>query len=120
MLRRFLQAKIHQASVTETNLHYEGSLTVDRDLLDAAGLFPDEAVDVYNISNGHRFATYIIEGERGSRKIGVNGAAAHLASVGDRIIIAAYCELTPDEIESHQPVVLVLHDDNRIKRTAHP
>jgi len=115
MLRRFLKAKLHQASVTQTDLHYEGSLTVDQNLLDAAGMLPDEQVDVYNITNGHRFTTYILVGEAGSGVIGVNGAAAHMADVGDQVIVATYCDLHTDEIEGHKSVVIVLDENNRPK-----
>lgn len=118
MLRRFLRSKLHQARVTETNLHYEGSLTVDLDLADAAGLQVDEQVEVYNISNGNRFTTYVIAGERGSGVIGVNGAAAHMADVGDSVIVVAYCDLSPEEIESHQSTVLILDENNRIRSRA--
>ncbi len=115
MLRRFLKAKLHMARVTQTDLHYEGSLTVDQNLLDAAGMLPDEQVEVYNIANGHRFTTYILLGKAGSGIIGVNGAAAHLANVGDQVIVATYCDLHSEEIEEHKPVVLVLDENNRPK-----
>ncbi len=118
MLRRFLKAKLHQARVTQTDLHYKGSLTVDRNLLELTDMLPNEQVDVYNITNGQRFTTYIIVGEPGSGIIGVNGAAAHLASVGDQVIVATYCDLFPEEIEGHEPVVVVLDDNNRPKTAA--
>jgi aspartate 1-decarboxylase len=113
MTRRFLKAKLHKAHVTETELEYEGSLTIDRDLMDAAGILPNEAVDVYNITRGTRFTTYAIVGERGKGDLKVNGAAAHLAEVGDRIIVVTYCDLHSNEIEGHEPVVLVLDENNR-------
>ncbi|HEX05677.1 MAG TPA: aspartate 1-decarboxylase [Bacteroidetes bacterium] len=113
MLRRFLKAKLHQARVTQTDLHYSGSLTVDKDLLDLMDMLPDERVEIYNITNGHRFNTYILEGEAGSGIIGVNGAAAHLANVGDLIIAATYCDLYPEEIEGHKAKVVVLDEHNR-------
>jgi aspartate 1-decarboxylase len=118
MLRRFLKAKLHQATVTQTNLLYSGSLTVDSNLLDAVDMLPDEQVEIYNITNGHRFRTYILKGDAGSGIIGVNGAAAHLASVGDQVIIATYCDLEPEEIEGHKALVLLLDENNRPKDPA--
>jgi aspartate 1-decarboxylase len=102
------------ARVSETELEYVGSLTMDRDLMDAAGILPDEQVEVYNITRGSRFVTYAIEGERGSGDMKVNGAAAHLAEVGDKIIVATYCDLTPEEIPAHESTVHVLDENNRI------
>jgi len=112
MVRRFLKSKIHRARVTRTDLDYTGSLTVDRDLLDAADIATNEQVDVYNVTTGSRFTTYAIEGERGSGTIGVNGAAAHLAGVGDLVIIATYCDLTEDEVTGHRPKVLLVDESN--------
>ena len=117
MYRRFLLSKLHRAAVTETNMDYAGSLTVDLDLLDAAGILPEEQVDVYNITRGTRFTTYAIAGERGERQICVNGAAAHLAKTGDRIIVATYCDLGPDEIKQHKARVVVLDETNTIQQT---
>jgi aspartate 1-decarboxylase len=113
MLRRFLKSKIHRARVTQTNLDYVGSVTIDRNLLDSADIAVNEQVDVYNITTGSRFSTYAIEGQRGSGIIGVNGAAAHLASVGDNVIIVTYCDLSGDEISSHRPKVLLVDKNNR-------
>ena len=113
MLRRFLKAKIHRATVTQTELDYVGSLTVDPDLLDKTGILPHEQVDVYNITSGSRFTTYVIVGERGKGEMCVNGAAAHHAEVGDRIIVVTYCDLAEDEIANHNPVVLLVDDNNR-------
>lgn len=114
MLRLFLRSKLHGLVVTETNLDYEGSLTLDRDLMDAAGLLPNEQIDIYNITSGHRFTTYVIEGRRGSGEACVNGAAAHLAKVGDRIIVACYAALEKHEWTAHQPRVLRVGEGNRV------
>ncbi len=103
-----LKAKIHRARVTQSDLHYEGSITVDRDLLDQAGILVYEQVDVLNINNGARFTTYTIEGERGSGIIGVNGAAARLVQEGDLVIICAFCQLSEDESKTHQPRILLI------------
>ncbi|MFQ5669384.1 MAG: aspartate 1-decarboxylase [Acidobacteriota bacterium] len=113
MRRFFLRAKIHGCIVTEASQDYVGSLTLDRDLLDAAGLCPFEQVDVYNISRGGRFRTYLIEGARGRGQVCVNGAAAHLARRGDRIIIAAYCQLEKAEMASHVPRLVFVDGENR-------
>ena len=94
MIRRLLKSKIHRATVTEANIEYEGSVTIDRDLMDAADLVPYEQVDLWNCSNGNRLATYVIEGERGQRQICVNGAAAHLMKPGDLVIIASWADVT--------------------------
>lgn len=115
MIIEMLKAKIHRATVTQCDLHYEGSITVDRDLLDAAGILINEKVDVLNITNGNRFTTYTIEGARGSGIIGINGAAAHLANPDDLVIICAYCALDADEAKTHQPKVLLLNDKNQVK-----
>jgi aspartate 1-decarboxylase len=114
MLRPFLRAKIHRARVTRSDLDYIGSITIDRDLLDAAGLLPLEEVDVYNLTRGTRFTTYCIGGARASGEIGVNGAAAHLAEAGDLVIICTYCRLEPGEIESHRARVVLVGEGNRV------
>ena len=108
-----MKAKIHRATVTQVDLDYVGSVTIDRDLLDAADIAINEQVDIYNITNGSRITTYAIEGPRGSGIIGVNGAAAHHANVGDLVIIVTYCDLTPEEIPGHKPVVLLVDEKNR-------
>lgn len=117
MKRTFLYSKIHRATVTDADLHYEGSISIDMDLVDAAGLMLNERVEIYNVTNGNRLATYVIEGERGSGMIQINGAAAHLATRGDIVIIAAYCELTAEEMKSHQPRVVLVDENNRIKQS---
>ncbi|MBU6155225.1 MAG: aspartate 1-decarboxylase [Bdellovibrionales bacterium] len=115
MIFTFLKAKLHRATVTEANLDYEGSVTIDRDLLDAAGILINERVEVYDISNGNRFSTYAIEGARGSGVICINGAAAHLCKPDDLVIICAYVGLSEQEIQSHRPRVVLLDQFNRIK-----
>jgi aspartate 1-decarboxylase len=117
MRREMLRAKIHRAVVTETNVEYEGSLTLDRDLMEAADILPFERIDVYNVSNGARFSTYVIIGPAGSGTVCVNGAAARLAAAGDRIIIAAYGSYDDAELIawSHQPKVVLVDERNRVK-----
>lgn len=114
MLRTMFKSKIHRATVTDAALHYVGSLTVDLDLMDAADLLPGEKVSVVNISNGNRFETYLIAGERGSGVIGVNGAAAHLAHIGDLVIVISYAQLSTDELGWFQPSVVHVDAKNRI------
>ncbi|WP_062350150.1 aspartate 1-decarboxylase [Herbidospora yilanensis] len=114
MLRTMLTAKIHRATVTQADLHYVGSLTVDEDLLDAAGLLAGEQVHVVDIDNGARLVTYTIPGPRGSGIIGVNGAAARLVSPGDLVIIIAYGQLTDAEARVFTPKVVHVDRDNRI------
>jgi aspartate 1-decarboxylase len=109
-----LKCKLHRAAVTQADLHYEGSISIDQDLLEAAGLLPNEQVDVLNINNGQRFTTYAITAPRGSRMFCVNGAAARLAQVGDRIIVVAYAGMDQAEAEQFEPNVIMLDEDNRI------
>lgn len=101
-----LKSKIHRVTVTEADLDYIGSITIDEDLMDAAGIIENEKVEIYNITNGERFATYAIRGERGTGVIGINGAAAHKALVGNLLIIAAYAQMTPDEAREWHPTVI--------------
>ena len=115
MLREFLKSKIHRAIITQADLNYEGSLTIDETLMDAAGIARYEKIDIYNITNGCRFSTYAIPGERDSGTIGLNGAAARLGSVGDLIIIASYVHLPEDQINDHEPIVVLANEKNRIK-----
>lgn len=115
MLRVFLKAKIHRATVTAADLNYEGSLTIDRDLMDAAGIAEFEQVKVYNINNGERFETYAIEGRRGSGVIGLNGAAARKGLIGDLIIIATYGLVADSEAAGHSPAILLLDAQNNVK-----
>lgn len=116
MLRYFLKSKIHQATITQAELYYEGSLTIDEDLMDSASMLEYEKVSVVNINNGERFETYIIKGERGSGTICLNGAAARKGAVGDRIIIMTYCSLSDDEIEGFEPKVIMVDKKNQIKQ----
>ena len=109
-----LKAKIHRATVTCAHLDYEGSVTIDRTLLTAAGILPYERVEIYNVTRGTRLATYAIEGEAGSGAIEINGAAAHLAGPGDLVILAAYCEMTPEEAPFHRPSLVFVDGRNRI------
>lgn len=111
-----LKAKIHRAVVTQAELDYVGSITVDEDLLDAAGILEYEKVQIVDINNGSRFETYTIAGERGSGVMCLNGAAARCVSVHDRIILMAYAEMTPEESKSHHPTVIFVDDDNKISR----
>ena len=107
-----LKAKIHRATVTQTDLHYEGSITIDAALLETAGILPYEQVDVLNINNGQRFTTYAIEGERGSGVIGINGAAARLAQSGDLVIICAFAQFTTEEASKHNPTIVFVNEQN--------
>jgi aspartate 1-decarboxylase len=115
MFREFLKAKIHRATITESNLHYTGSLTIDEELMEKAGIAPNERIHVFNINTGSRFETYALPGEKGGRKIGLNGAAARMGEIGDLIIIVSYCYLSEDEIPGHKSRVVVLGEDNRIE-----
>ena len=115
MTRKMLRAKIHRATVTQADIDYEGSVTIDRDLLDATDLLPNEAVCIWDVTNGHRLETYAVEGERGSGVICVNGAAAHLVRPGDLVIIAAYTWLDEAEARAHKPKVVFVDEHNRIK-----
>ena len=109
-----LQSKIHRATITDANLHYVGSITIDRDLLDAAAMRVGQKIDIVNINNGERFSTYIIPGERGKRDICLNGAAARKVQVGDKIIIIAYASMSEEEADKHNPKIVILEDDNSI------
>ncbi len=115
MLVTMLRCKLHRATVTECDLHYEGSLSLDANLIKAAGLLVNERIEVYNINTGARFATYIIEAPAGSDQVGLNGAAARLACVGDRIIICAYAAMTEEEAKAHKPRVIVLDEKNEFE-----
>lgn len=115
MQRYMLKSKIHRATITEANLFYEGSLTVDRTLMDEVGLLPFEKIKVYNINNGERFDTYVIEGQPGSGHICLNGAAARKGLVGDLIIICSYALYAEEELVNYLPRIVTLHPDNTIK-----
>ncbi|MGW6060540.1 aspartate 1-decarboxylase [Streptomyces sp. NPDC055189] len=115
MLRTMFKSKIHRATVTQADLHYVGSVTIDADLLDAADLLPGELVHIVDITNGARLETYAIEGERGSGVIGINGAAAHLVHPGDKVIIISYAQVDDAEARTLRPkVVHVEGENNRI------
>jgi aspartate 1-decarboxylase len=112
-----LKCKLHRACVTHSELDYEGSCAIDRELLERAGILPYEQIQIYNLANGERFTTYAIEAERGSRVISINGAAAHKASPGDRVIICAYASLNEAELEAFKPSLVYLDEHNRVVRT---
>jgi aspartate 1-decarboxylase len=109
-----LYSKLHRATVTEANLDYVGSITIDQELLDASKMLIGQKVDIVNINNGERFSTYIIAGERGKREICLNGAAARKVQIGDKIIIIAYTSLEVEEAKTFQPKIVILDDDNSI------
>ncbi len=109
-----LKSKIHRLTVTETDLNYEGSLSLDRDLMDLADIKPYERVEVYNINNGARFSTYVIPAPRGSGTVRLNGAAARLGFKGDLIIVASYGEYEEAELESYRPILVYVDEKNRV------
>jgi len=119
MQLHMLKSKIHRATITEADLNYEGSLTIDKELLDAVDLQPYERVMVYNINNGERFDTYAIEGEPGSGVIGLNGAAARKGLIGDQIIIVSYAFFTAEELTAYHPKIVLLNKSNQIKKWLH-
>lgn len=112
MIFKMLYSKLHRAHVTHIELHYNGSLGIDRDLMDAAGLVEYQQVDVVNVANGKRFTTYVFEEPRGSRRIGVYGAAAHLANPGDIVIILCYAMMDAKEAKAYTPKVVILNENN--------
>jgi len=113
--RTLLKSKIHRARVTHAALHYEGSVTIDRDLLEAADILCHEQVQIYNITSGERFTTYAIEGDAGSGAICINGAAAHLAKPDDLVIIASYAEYTEAEARAHHPKLVYVDEQNAVR-----
>lgn len=115
MTRTMFKSKIHRATVSHADLDYEGSVTIDRDLLQAADLYEHEKVAIWNVTNGARIETYTLEGEAGSGIVCVNGAAAHHFSPGDLVIIASWCQLDEAEARVHQPTVVLVDESNRIK-----
>ncbi len=114
MRRTLFKSKIHRATVTHADLDYEGSVTIDADLLDAADIFPNEAVHLWNVTNGNRLMTYALEGERGSGVVCANGAAAHHFTAGDLVIIATFAEMDTEEARDYQPTVVLVDEHNRI------
>jgi aspartate 1-decarboxylase len=115
MTRKLMRAKIHRATVTQADVDYEGSITIDRTLMDAADLLPNEAVSVWNVTNGNRFETYVVEGRRDGGEICVNGAAAHLVTPGDLVIIAAFAWLDEAAARRHEPTVVFVDGQNRVR-----
>lgn len=115
MRRTMLKSKVHRVTVTEACLHYEGSFTLDEALMEAADLVPYERIEIYNINNGERFATYVIPGPRGHGDACINGAAARLGDKGDLIIVASYADLEPHEIEDFSPVNVYVDANNAIR-----
>ena len=113
MYRTLLKSKIHRATVTACELHYEGSCAIDEDLMDAADLGENEQIHIWNINNGERFVTYAIKGERGSGMISVNGSAARRAAVGDLIIIAAFAQVHEERVAGHHPPLVFVDERNR-------
>jgi aspartate 1-decarboxylase len=114
MERIMLKSKIHDARVTDKNVNYQGSITLDKDLIKKTGLFPFEQVHVYNISNGERFITYVIQEEKKSGVVRLNGAAAHKVNIGDRLIVASYALMSDEEADSYNPKILILDKKNQV------
>ncbi|MBS4199482.1 aspartate 1-decarboxylase [Bacillus sp. FJAT-49732] len=119
MFRTMMNGKIHRATVTEANLNYVGSITIDGDILEKVGMLPNEKVQIVNNNNGARFETYIIEGEKGSGVICVNGAAARLVQPGDIVIIISYALVPEEKAHSHRPKIALMTKDNKIKDMIH-
>lgn len=111
------KAKLHRLRVTQADLYYEGSITIDEELLDTAGILPYEKVQVVNVNNGNRLETYTIPGEPGERTVCLNGPAARLAATGDQVIVISYAELTPSEARQHHPRVVLVDEDNNVEET---
>ncbi|MGI6678552.1 MAG: aspartate 1-decarboxylase [Dehalobacterium sp.] len=119
MFLTMFKSKLHRATVTQADINYVGSVTIDKDLLHQAGILPGEKVQIVNINNGERFETYTIEGEAGSGILCINGAAARLVQVGDRVIVISYALMNEEEAQAFQPTVLVLDKQNSIVRVKH-
>ncbi|MGI8761964.1 MAG: aspartate 1-decarboxylase [Jatrophihabitantaceae bacterium] len=124
MYRTMFKSKIHRATVTQAELHYVGSITIDAELMDAADLLPGEQVALVDVTNGARLETYVIEGDRGSGVIGINGAAAHLVHPGDLVIVISYATMSDAEAKAYLPKVVFVDGDNRVAHLgadlAHP
>ncbi|MFB1049335.1 aspartate 1-decarboxylase [Paraliobacillus sp. JSM ZJ581] len=114
MYRTMMHAKIHRAKVTEANLNYVGSITIDQDIIDQVGILPHEKVQIVNNNNGARLETYVIPGERGSKVVCLNGAAARLVQLNDIIIIVAYASLSDEELKNFKPKVAIMNEDNEV------
>jgi aspartate 1-decarboxylase len=119
MLIPMLHSKIHRANVTHSELHYNGSMGIDLDYIEQAGMMEGQQIDVLNINNGERFTTYIIAEPRGSKNFGIYGAAAHLADPGDKVIIIAYAQMEPLEAKNYKPTILIMDDDNNLLSELH-
>ncbi len=115
MIRTMLQAKLHRARVTQAILDYEGSCGIDEELLDLSGILPNQYIEIYNVTNGERFCTYAIRAQRGSGDITLNGAAARRVAIGDVLIICAYSQYNEAELASHEPIVLLMDENNRVR-----
>ena len=111
------KAKLHRLRVTEADLYYEGSITIDEELLEASGILPYEKVQVVNVNNGARLETYTIPGEPGERTVCLNGPAARLAAQGDQVIVISYADMTPEEARDHEPRVVLVDENNDVKET---
>lgn len=116
MYLNMLKSKIHRATVVQSELDYVGSITIDEALMEAAGIYEYEKVQIADVNNGNRFETYVIAGERNSGMICLNGAAAHMVDINDKIIIMSYAQMTPEEIKNNKPKVVFVDDDNKITR----
>ena len=114
MIVTMMKGKIHRATVTQADLHYEGSISIDEDLLDRSGILPNEQVDILNITNGERFTTYAIKAPRGSKTFGLNGAAARRVQIGDKIIIITYCAMEAEKARNYAPNVVLLDENNEV------
>lgn len=114
MYIQILKSKIHRAKITQAELHYVGSITIDEDLMDAANLIENEKVQIVNVNNGERLETYVIKGERGSGMVCLNGPAARKAQVGDIVIIIAYASMTPEEAKSYSPTIVFPDNQNKV------
>ncbi len=112
-----LYSKLHRATVTDADLNYVGSITIDQELIDAAGMMVGQKVDIVNVNNGERFSTYIISGERGKGDICLNGAAARKVHKGDKIIIIAYASMSPEEAREFKPKIVILNDNNTVAQS---
>ena len=116
MYLNMLKSKIHRATVVQSELDYVGSITIDEALMEAAGIYEYEKVQIADVDNGNRFETYVIAGEKGSGMICLNGAAAHMVNIGDKVIIMSYAQMTPEEIKDNKPKVVFVDDNNKITR----
>lgn len=119
-MRSMLKSKVHRARVTDADLHYEGSITLDQDLMDAADLLEYEKVHVLDVDNGHRLETYVVKGSRGTGEVVINGAAARLVQKGDRVIVLSYTALSEEDARRHVPKLVYVDDENRVLRVGPP